>query len=243
MGSPALVFVHGGSHAGDCWQPTITALEAREPGIATLAVDLPGRRAEPGDLATLTIEQCVDSVIAQIDAAGLDQVVVVGHSMAGLTIPGVATALGAERCRRLIFLSCCVPPEGGTVLDTLDGPLKRMAARSVRKGGVSKPVPSFLAARSFCNGMTKQQKRFSLAHLHPESAGIAGQKVSRAKLPAEIPRSWILLLQDRALSPAKQRRFIENLGGVEEVLEIDTCHNAMISEPARLAELLLARRG
>ena len=65
MASPPLVFVHGGSHAGDCWQPTITALEAREPEIAALAVDLPGRRAVPGDLATLTIEQCVDSVVAQ----------------------------------------------------------------------------------------------------------------------------------------------------------------------------------
>ena len=243
MALPALVLVHGGSHAGDCWQPTQTALEAQDPGVVSLAVDLPGRRQVPGDLATLTIDDCVRSVVQQIDAAGIDELVLVGHSMAGLTIPGVATELGAERCRRLVFLSCCIPPEGGTVLDTLDGPLKRMAARSVRKGGVSKPVPSFLAARSFCNGMTKQQKRFSLAHLHPESAGVAGQPVSRASLPAEIPKSWILLLQDRALSPTKQRQFIENLGGVDEIIELDTCHNAMISEPAQLAALLLARRG
>jgi len=38
-----------------------------------------------------------------------------------------------------------------------------------------------------------------------------------------------------------QREFIGNLGGVDEVIELDTCHNAMISEPVKLAEILLSR--
>ena len=243
MALPGIVLVHGGSHAGDCWQPTVTQLSVHAPGVPVLAVDLPGRRGVPGQLDGLTVDECTTSVVDQIDAAGLDEVVLVGHSMAGLTIPGVATTLGIDRCRRLVFLSCCIPPEGGTVLDTLDGPLKVMAGRAVRKGGVAKPVPSFLARRFFCNGMTAQQRQFALRHLHPDSAGISGQPVSRAGLPREIPRTWILLLADRSLPPSKQRGFIENLGGVDEVVEMDTCHNAMISEPEALARLLADRLG
>jgi hypothetical protein len=34
---------------------------------------------------------------------------------------------------------------------------------------------------------------------------------------------------------------MQRLGGVEDVVEIDTCHDAMISEPARLAEILAER--
>ena len=117
-----LVLVHGASHAGDCWDSTVAALGVRRPEAPVLAIDLPGRRDEPGDLATLTIDECVRSVVAQIDRAGLEDVVLVGHSMAGITIPGVATDLGAPRVRNFVFLSCCVPPEGGSVLDTLGGP-------------------------------------------------------------------------------------------------------------------------
>ena len=59
-------------------------------------------------------------------------------------------------------------------------------------------------------------------------------------MPEGISRSWILTLRDRALCPTEQRLSIERLGGVEEIVELDTCHNAMIAEPARLAEILCA---
>jgi hypothetical protein len=51
----------------------------------------------------------------------------------------------------------------------------------------------------------------------------------------------VLTGRDHSLPPRKQRGFIGNLGGVEEVIELDTCHNAMISMPEELAAILLAR--
>jgi hypothetical protein len=35
--------------------------------------------------------------------------------------------------------------------------------------------------------------------------------------------------------------FIDNLGGVDEVVELDTCHDAMVSDPRGLAAILAAR--
>jgi hypothetical protein len=43
------------------------------------------------------------------------------------------------------------------------------------------------------------------------------------------------------LPPRQQRKFIDIPGGVEEVIELDTCHNAMISRPDELAAILIAR--
>ena len=60
-------------------------------------------------------------------------------------------------------------------------------------------------------------------------------------MPDDVPRTWILTLRDRALSPGRKRRSIAALGGVQTVIPIDTCHNLMVSEPKLLAEILVER--
>lgn len=241
MPGPALVLVHGGQHAADCWEPTIAELARRSPDTPVLAVDLPGRGSRPADLGAVTVADWVDSVVADIDEAGFDDVVVVGHSMAGLTVPGVVARLGPDRVRRMILIAASVPPQGRSILDTLSGPLGWYARRAARRGTPSPPMPTLLARRSFCNGMTAEQREFTLARLYGESTRVTAEPTDRSALPRAVPRTWILTLRDRAQTPAVQRRSIAALGGVDEVIELDTCHDAMISTPAELATILLDR--
>jgi pimeloyl-ACP methyl ester carboxylesterase len=77
--------------------------------------------------------------------------------------------------------------------------------------------------------------------LYAESLRILTEKVSRRGLPDEIPRTWILTKRDRALSPKTQREYIDAIGGVQTLAEIDTCHLPMVSEPGRLAQILVER--
>lgn len=239
-GQMALVFVHGGQFTATCWQPTIDAIARANRSVTTLAVDLPGRGDEPGDLATLNIGQCVQSVVRQINEAGIGRVVLVGHSMAGITLPGVAAALGAPRVERIVYLACCVPPQGKSVLSTLRGPTSWIARAISRSIDVSAPIPKPLAKWLFSNGMTRLQKREVVAGMVPESAVVAREPVDRSCMP-KLPTTWVITMRDRALRPAQQREFIANLGGVDEVIEMDTCHALMHSEPTRLASLLLGR--
>ncbi|MCW2605669.1 MAG: menH 2 [Frankiales bacterium] len=241
MTRPAVVLVHGAQHSARCWEPTVAELARQAPDLRVLAVDLPGRGRTPGSLEGLTIAQCEQAVVDQVEEAGLDDVVVVGHSLAGLTVPGVVARLGARRVRRLVLVAGCVPPDGGTVLDTLAGPLRSYVARAVRRGTPSSPMPRPLAAWSFCNGMSRTQKRFVLDGLCTEAVSLSGEPVDRSALPGAVPRTWVLTTRDRALRPAQQRRSIAALGGVEEVLEADACHDVMVSHPALLAGLLVAR--
>ncbi len=60
-------------------------------------------------------------------------------------------------------------------------------------------------------------------------------------MPNDIPRTWILTRRDRALAPKLQRKYIDALGGVQTLIEIDTCHMVMVSEPEWLAEILVER--
>lgn len=233
-----LVLVHGGHHDAGCWEPTVAELSRRVPGVPVLAVDLPGRGRSPGDLMAYSVEACVDAVVAQVAAAGLDTVVLVGHSAAGMVVPAVAERLGADRVRGMVFVAASIPPEGGTLLDTLQWPWRPVAARAARRTSPIPPPPRAFAGAVFCNGMTREQRRFALDRLCAETPLLSVLPVSRTGMPTGIRRSWVLTLRDRSLRPAQQRASIERLGGVEEVIEVDACHDVMISDPARLAEIL-----
>src|SRR6202051_2736724 len=52
---------------------------------------MPGHGTIPGDLTTVSIADCVRSAVEQIEDAGLGDVIVVGTSLAGLTVHGMGT--------------------------------------------------------------------------------------------------------------------------------------------------------
>jgi pimeloyl-ACP methyl ester carboxylesterase len=240
MALPDLVLVHGGEHAADCWDLTVSELHRQKPELRVLAVDLPGRGAKDGNLGTATISEWVDSVVADIDDAGLGDIVIVGHSMAGVTVPGVVAKLGSPRVREMILATAFVPRQGQAIVDTLGGPLAFFARRAA-KGGNPVKVPQLAAQYAFCNGMTRAQRQFTLSRLYAESARIPAEPVDRSRLPDDVPRTWILTTRDRALSQKSQQASIAALGGVQDVIPIDACHEVMISHPEVLAGILIKR--
>jgi pimeloyl-ACP methyl ester carboxylesterase len=240
MTLPDLVLVHGGAHAADCWDLIVDELARREPKLRVLAVDLPGRGRHPADFAAATLAGWADSVVADIEEAGLHDVVVVGHSLGGLTVPGVVARLGAARVRELILAAAFIPPQGRSVVDTLKGPLAPLARAGVRSNR-SFGLPTAAASLAFCNGMTRDQRAYALARIYGESPRVIAEAVDRRDLPDEVPRTWIMTLRDRALSIRQQRGCIEALGGVDTMFCIDTCHDLMYSEPGWLADILIGR--
>jgi pimeloyl-ACP methyl ester carboxylesterase len=235
MSDVGIVFVHGGKHDSRYWQPTMDVIARREPTVRQLAVDLPGRRGMSGDTS---LAGCVKSALEQIADAKLGEIVLVGHSLAGVTVPLIASELGAERIRRIIAVSCCVPPQGQTTADTVNWST-RLVARLLERVA----MPRWLARQLFCNGMTVSQRDMSLRLLvpdAPDTPGLTREPADRSALPPEIPRTWVLTLRDRTLPPRVQLRFAANLD-VSEIVPLDTGHNPMIADPDGLAEILLAR--
>ncbi|MDT5113730.1 MAG: hypothetical protein QOE20_5620, partial [Mycobacterium sp.] len=126
------------------------------------------------------------------------------------------------------------------IVDTLGGPLA-VFARFAARGGRAFKVPRAAAQYAFCNGMTNEQRRLTMSKLYAESARIPGEPVDRSALPDDVPRTWILTTRDRALSNKSQQASIAALGGVDDVIPIDACHDVMFSHPERLAQVLLER--
>jgi pimeloyl-ACP methyl ester carboxylesterase len=226
--------------AADSWDLTVEQIHRLAPQLTVLAVDLPGRQGKPGDLRTMTIADYVDSLVGDIESAGVDNMVIVAHSLGGMTLPGVATKLGAARVREVIFAAAFLPHEGTSIVDSSPWLIARIARTRVKKN-VPTPTPKWYARFVFLNGVPSHRRRFMAGKLYAESLRILTEIVSRRGIPDGIPRTWILTLRDRALSPKLQRKYIDALGGVQTFIEIDTCHLLMVSEPERLAEILVER--
>ena len=233
MSTTGFVLVHGGGHDSRCWAPLVPCLDG-----PVLVVDLPGRGSNPSQLEALTINDFVESVVADLDNfEAADQVVLVGHSMAGVTIPGVA-ARRQERIAHLVFLSCFVPKDGSSIALEMPRPL-RLITRILSRRPVQTPMNPRLAKYIFCNDMDASQTALTLSILVPEARSIFTEIVSRKDLPpAElVPRTYIKTLRDHSLRPRFQDRLVDNLGD-SEVIGIDAGHDVMISRPLQLAAIL-----
>ena len=104
-GKPAIVFVHGAANDHSVW-----ALQSRyfaHHGFNVLAVDLPGH-GRSGGAALTTVEEIADWIPRVLDATGVAQAAVVGHSLGSLATLACAER-HADRVTKVALLGPAVP--------------------------------------------------------------------------------------------------------------------------------------
>lgn len=217
-----VVLVHGGSFAGSCWDLLLPHLDG-----PVLAVDLPGRGAHPADLDTVTLADASASVASDVDDAGFEEIVLVGHSLAGSTMPGVIGLLG-DRVRHAVFVACTVPEDGTSSFDTLDP--------DVQAGAID-------FRHAFGNDLDEAQWTWCQSRMVPEALKLVTDPVDLAPLRAwSGARTWVRPLQDAIVDPVRQLRFAGNVGDCP-IVDLDAGHMCMISAPAGLGEIVRLCRG
>ncbi len=231
-----LVLIHGGGFSASCWDPTIPHL-----ADPVLAIDLPGRGRHPTPLVGLTIDDFADSALADIDEAGLDRVILVGHSMAGVTMPGLAARLG-DRCAGIIFVACTVPPDGGTIIDTLPSDFQDTVRATIAAAVDKEPdiLDPDRAFEIFGNGLTGAMWTMCLRMMTREVPGISMETVDISPYYGVERKMWVLCTDDAICLPDNQRRFAGYAR--TDIVELDASHMAMIQRPVQLAATLEAIR-
>jgi hypothetical protein len=226
----AFGFVHGAYHGSWCWQPVIEELERR--GHQGLAVDLPCE--DPGAGAIDYAEAAVEA----FSAAG-PELVVVGHSLAGLTIPLVATR---RPVARLVYLCAMLPRPGRSQDDII-----REEPDMVLPGPEGGPYAS-------TDGATRWHEQAAAEWFFADcDADVAiraarqlrGQfwKITQEACPLrawpDVPSTPLIGSHDPVINPDWSRRVTPTILGVNPI-ELDCGHSPFLSATSILAETLLA---
>ncbi len=236
------VLLHGGGQGGWVWDETIAAMQMQATSpIRILALDAPGCGAKRGrDTSAISFDDITAELVADIAAAGMRDVVLVGHSQAGTSMPAMA-ALRPDMFSQLVFVSCIAPDSGLTVVE--------MTGQKIHAGGGvfsdSSLTDSSLTmaqryARMFCNDMTPEQTKAFVSKLGadgwPRSCYVQNEWAYDHL--ADFSTSYILCLQDAILPLAWQEAFAARLRA-NNTPRIDAGHQAMNTRPQALAEILL----
>ncbi len=232
------VFLHGGGQGGWVWDETIAALNAQSGGAhRVLALDGPGCGAKRGwDTAQMTFAETNAELVSDIVASGLRDVVLVGHSQAGIHMPAML-ALQPELFAKLIFVSCIAIDPGLTTI--------QMTGERIH-GGQHPFNDQNLTVRDrhramFCNDMTPDQAEPFLDKLGPDQwpRSCYAETDWHFDHLAAIPTSYVLCLADAILPLEWQERFAARVHA-NSTLRIDAGHQVMNTRPQALAEVLLA---
>lgn len=235
-------FLHGGGQGDWVWQETIAALRLQAPKAIgkILALNAPGCGAKRSRVSDdLGMEDIASELIADIEAAGMSDVVLIGHSQAGQAMPFMAQ-MRPDLFKRLIYISCSLPLPGQSVQQMIGTGLQGDSETQV---GWPCDLRSTSAQERyrimFCNDMDAEQSNAFLGKIGYDTWPVrtyAATNWSFATLGATAS-TYVLCLQDRSLPLPWQHRFADRLK-VERRISLDAGHQAMNSRPHALAEIL-----
>jgi pimeloyl-ACP methyl ester carboxylesterase len=226
------VLVHGAWHGGWCWDRVAPLLRAA--GHRVYAPTLTGLSERAHLLSPeVGLQTHVDDVVGLIDALDLHGVVLVGHSYAGQVVTGVADRRPDALARR-VYLDAFVGADGEAARDLLPEQVAAHWAEAAATKGSGWLVPVRSLAVLGVDDPADVDWLTPRLTPHPWRTYTDPLRLTGGAegVPAEFVEcvSWMRVFRAQA-DRARERRW--------PVRELRTGHEAMVTAPAALAELLL----
>ncbi|MEU8379541.1 alpha/beta fold hydrolase [Streptosporangium sp. NPDC048865] len=240
MSHPATyVLVHGAWHDGRSWNRVAPLLAARGHRVLTPSLTGHGDRAHLlGPEVGLTTH--VDDIVGLVLGHDLDDIVLVGHSYAGMVISSVANRI-PERVSRLVYVDAMVPAHGENAVDVM--PVTQVMIDAAAGGAHPWriPPPPELPAPLGLFGVTDPDDIAWLRTTLTDESVLCFQQPAETDNPAQasIPRVHILCVGGEP--EGVTRRPVPETqpnGEPSRVHELETGHDAMITRPMELSALL-----
>ena len=231
------VLVHGAYHGGWCYEQVVPLLEAA--GHTAIAVDLPGHGKNRKPIEEVTLAAYVDHVSAIIEAQS-EPVILVGHSLGGMTITEVSERL-PEKVSWVVYLTAVMLKNGQdrAELAVYDNPEPMTAKRVISADGLSATMPSEIIPETFYGQCSETDVAQAMARLVPQATDPIKRTVTTSpERFGRVRRAYVECLRDNAIPIAMQRAMIA-AQPCEKVFTLDTDHSPFYSTPEELAGQLL----
>lgn len=227
------VLVHGAWHGAWCWRKVSPLL--REQGHQVFAPSLTGL-GDRRHLATASVSLTthVQDIVSLLEAEDLRDVVLVGHSYAGLVVAGVAQRQ-PERLGQVILLDAFFPAPGRSVQDAVPT-LRFEQIAKARGDGWKVPMSAV-----FTLSALGVRDPADVAWMEPR---IADQPVRTFTEPSSVTSATLSSVSFSYIAASSIPAFVQaaqrarTLGWPVRAME-DAGHDAMVTKPRELVDRLL----
>lgn len=229
-----VVLVHGAGHGGWCWRDVRKNLQGRGFDVFTPTLTGLGDRVHLRS-PDIGLSTHITDVVNLIEFEELKDVVLVGHSYAGMVVTGVCDAL-RNRIAHMIIIDGAVPEDGepsfpGGTRETLRqrfGEFKDGYLISMNVAGLGFPDPSSPMAKWLASHLTEHLVKTWTDTISLKNGGSNG-----------IPRTYIQCGDPAKMAPTGQAKIakVKNDPAWTYIEKIGP-HNLMNSDPTWTANLI-----
>jgi pimeloyl-ACP methyl ester carboxylesterase len=233
------VLVHGGFHGGWCWRYVAEPLRAAGHRVTTPTLTgLGERRSTARELAGP--DTWVQDLVDHLFFEDLTDVVLVGHSLSGPAITGVADRV-PERLRRLVYLDSILVEGGERAVDTVPPEVAAQRQRLVDEegDGFFWPATSLTAF-----GFPADHPRFAWAEerVTPTPYSTYTEPLTLAgPVGNGLPATYVSCTEPRLTSLDGARQRARDYGW--DMREIASGHEAPLVDPELVVRVLMEVAG
>lgn len=196
------------------YTPTLTELGERAP-LASRETDL---------------ETHIADVLGVLEMEDLKDIVLVGHSYSGIVITAVADR-ASQRIALLVYLDGVVPRDGQCLYSCVSPQAK---AFFEKQAGGNWCVPVAAASAQYLGLKREADVRWVLPKLRPHPIRTFREAVRLTSKSSPVPRIYVNCIGDKPLGQPKSAQ----AEGIADYHELQTGHDAMVTAPQEVAELL-----
>ena len=236
--SSTIVLVHGAWSDATAWQAVVPLLKAQ--GHEVIAVNLPGHGTDTTSFAGISLQSYVNVVKNAI--GDRKNVILVGHSMAGIVISQVAEEIPGQ-IKELVYLAAYLPQNGESLLSLAKQDADSHVGRYLQ---IDQAHGSVIIAKDgvidvFAADAPTQIGDYIANNIKPEPlAPLATPVTLTAENFGSVKKVYIHTINDHAVSFTLQKTMVKANGGVSKEYSLPSSHTPFISMPDKLAAIILA---
>jgi pimeloyl-ACP methyl ester carboxylesterase len=192
------------------------------------------------DRMVINLDTHIEDVCALMRYEDLTEVVLVGHSYGGVVVTGAADR-EPGRVRRIVYLDAVMPVSGEACLDLVADGTAVAFRRAIAEEGGGTRLPARLADPTVYGVTDPVDVSWVAERLADQPAATFEQRIQLTGGAAGTPRTYIRCTESQALSA----RMIDRVRSEPtiEYVELAAAHDAMLTAPEPLADLLLKVAG
>lgn len=236
VSAQTIVLVHGAWVDGAAWDKVAPLLKAK--GHEVIIVELPGHGKDNTPANTLHLQTYVDAVKKAI--GNRKNVLLVGHSMAGMVISEVAEQIPAQ-IKTLVYVGAFLPRNGENLLklsgqdkDSHLGKFLQVDQQNGTGSFTPEGIRDVFAAQ-----VPEADFQQLAARRRPEPLGPLGETVTLTDENfGKVDKAYVFTVNDKANSYSEQQQMV-NDGHVNRFYALPSDHVPFLSMPDLMAAVLL----